>query len=125
MKKIAKFDDLMMRARSGEDIKLKEHGVNPTLYWAYQKSLDLKHRYLNFNDAIWDNQIPEIVQQLREAGKKKFTISSTYSGMTETIHEFIKNGCRLSGMTTVKTYTTNWETGENDIIPAFVLTIKE
>lgn len=125
MKKIAKFDDLMTRARNGEEIKFKEHGVNPTLYWAYQKSLDLKHRYLNFNDVIWDKDIPEIVNQLREAGKKKFTISSTFCGITTTIQEFIKNGCRLSGMTTVKSYTVNWETGEPEYIPAFVITIKE
>ncbi len=125
MKKVAKYEDIIKRAESGEQVSLKDEGVNATLYWAYRKSKDLGQKYLDFNDVIWDNQIPEIVEQLHEAGKKKFTISGGYTGMATTINEFIKNGCKLNGMTSIKSHTLDWETRENKIIPAFLLTIKE
>lgn len=125
MKKIAKIEELIARVNRGEEVKLNKEGVNPTLYWAYRESLELKQKYLDFHRTIWERDIPDIVKQMRADGKRKFTVSNTASGMTETIQEFIKNGCRLSGMTTLKSHTTNWQTGENDIIPAFLLTLKE
>ena len=125
MKKVTKYEDIIKRAESGEQVSLKNEGVNATLYWAYRKSKDLGHKYLDFNDVIWDNQRPEIVEQLREAGKKKFTISGTYTRITVTINEFIKNGCKLNGITSIKSHTLDWETQENEMIPAFLLTIKE
>lgn len=125
MKKIAKIEELIARVNRGEEVKLNKEGVNPTLYWAYRESLELKQKYLDFHRTIWERDIPDIIKQMRADGKRKFTVSSTTSGMTETIQEFIKNGCRLSGMTTVKSHATNWQTGENDIIPAFLLTLKE
>ena len=125
MKKIAKIEELIARVNRGEEVKLNKEGVNPTLYWAYRESLELKQKYLDFHRTIWERDIPDIVKQMRADGKRKFTVSNTASGMTETIQEFINNGCRLTGMTAVKSHTTNWQTGENDIIPAFLLTLKE
>ena len=113
MKKIEIFEKAM-----NEGGKLKEYGINSTLFAAYRDCQETGNEYIDFNDVIWDHDIPEIVKTLKENGISKFTISSTFSSLIETLAAFEKEGIRMEGLTEVNARYTDWKTGEKKRIPA-------
>ena len=121
MKRIAALD-----AAVGKEITFGELGVCRTFYWAYRNSLDAGTDDLDFEDVIWEQDIPDIVENCRRFEIKRFTISSRMSSLTETIAEFEKNGCRLIGLTQVPSRftetTADWEE-KRRINPAFEIKI--
>lgn len=114
MKEIKVFEE----ARAAECKNLCEAGINPTMYWAYFYSKEAGNDLIDFNEVIWDNDIPEIVRACREYGIREFTISTTMSSLIKTLAEFEKLGCKVFGIMQVKTRFDNFLTGKKDIIPA-------
>ena len=100
---------------------LREAGINPTMLWAYRDSQEAGSELLNFNEVIWDTDIAPIVEACREYGIHEFTVSSTFSSLIETLAEFEKLGCKLVGLTTVKTRFTNFITHEKEVKPAVLM----
>ena len=78
-------------------------GINRTLFWAYKISVESNNDYLNFNDAIWTDDIAPIVETCRKSNIKEFTISSTYAGVTTTLGDFEEHGCKVCGLTKANT----------------------
>ena len=78
-------------------------GINRTLFWAYEMSVENNNDYLNFNDAIWTDDIAPIVEACKKYEIKEFTISSTYAGLTMTLADFEKHGCKVCGLTKANT----------------------
>ena len=78
-------------------------GINRTLFWAYKISVESNNDYLNFNDAIWTDDIAPIVETCRKSNIKEFTISSTYAGVTTTLDDFEEHGCKVCGLTKANT----------------------
>ena len=113
MKHIEKLD-----AAQGKEITFEELDCNRTFYWAYRNSHEADTEILDFDDVIWEQDIPGIVESCRRFKIKRFTISCSMSSMAETIAEFEKNGCYLIGMAQVNTRFTDWE-GKRGIKPAF------
>lgn len=70
MKEITKFEDAI-RAQAKN---LKELGINHTLFWAYRQSRENGNELVDFNEVIWDEDIKEIVETLRENDIAEFTI---------------------------------------------------
>ena len=102
---------------------LKDAGIN---FWAYRTSKEESDNDLiDFNEAIWDYDIKEIADCLRAEGITEFTISSTFSGLIETLAAFEKEGICMNGLTTVNARHTDWQTGEHAKIPAIKMIVKE
>ena len=101
----------------------KDIGVQYTLGQAYLWSRDAGNELPNFAEVIWDYDIEPIVKACREYGIDHITISSTFSGLIATLAEFEKHGCRMDGLTKVKTNYTDWQTGEKQILPAILVRI--
>lgn len=102
MKRIARIDEAIRRAKAGERISLEEAGINATLFSAYKSSKNRELDEIDFNDVIWNYDVEDIVKELREAGCETFTISSTFSSLLETIWEFEQLGCRMDGLTQIE-----------------------
>lgn len=117
MKKIEAFETAI--ANQVKDIR--SIGINSTMFWAYRDSQEAEADLLNFSEVIWNEDIAPIVEACREYGIHEFTISSTFSSLIEVMAEFEKLGCKLAGLTTVKTRHTNWRTGEKEIKPAVLM----
>ena len=94
MKKIEIFEKAMNEGGS-----LKDYGINSTLFAAYRDCQETGNDNIDFNGVIWDYDIPEIVKALKENGISKFTISSTFSSLIETLAAFEKEGIRMAGLT--------------------------
>ena len=78
-------------------------GINRTLFWAYEMSLDNNNNYLNFAETIWTDDIAPIVEACKKYEIEEFTISSTCSGLTTTLADFEKHGCKVCGLTKANT----------------------
>lgn len=117
MKKIEAFEN----AIANQVRDLREIGINPTMFWAYRDSQEAESEMLNFSEVIWNDDIAPIVETCRENGIHEFTISSTFSSLIETMAEFEKLGCKLAGLTTVKTRYTDFRTGEKEVKPAVLM----
>ena len=97
---------------------LREAGINPTLFWAYRDSKECGNERIDFSECIWEKDIEEIANGLKENGIYEFTISSTCSGLIETLAEFEKHGFQMAGLIEVNAKYTDWETGKYKIVPA-------
>ena len=91
MKKIEIFEKAM-----NEGVRLKDYGINSTLFAAYRSCLETGNEYIDFNGVIWDYDIPEIIKALKENGISEFTISSTFSSLIETLAAFDKEGIKMA-----------------------------
>lgn len=119
MKEIEIFEQVI---NSEKPVDLRKAGINKTMFWAYRSSVEAGNDLLNFDDAIWDEDIPEIVEICKEADITEFTISSTFSGLIETLDLFEAHGWEMNGLTRVKSKHTDWSTKERVIIPAIKMT---
>ena len=97
----------------------KDTDINQTFGQAYFSAQRTGNELLDFNEVIWENDIDQILENCRRFGITEFTVSSTYSGMIETIAELDKKGCKLAGLTEVKAPYTDFMTNEPKIVPAF------
>lgn len=121
MKEIKAFE----KAMESKTRNLKEAGINATLFWAYRTSKEESgNDLIDFNEVIWDYDIKEIANTLREEGIREFTISSTFSGLIETLAEFEKQDIHMNGLTTVNARYTDWQTGERAKISAIKMEVR-
>ena len=113
----------LLEAAQGKEITFEELDCNRTFYWAYRNSREADTETLDFEDVIWERDIPEIVESCRRFEINRFTISCGMSSMAETIWAFEKNGCCLIGMTEVNTRFDDWKTGQRGRKPAFEIRV--
>lgn len=106
-----------------QNANLKEWGINRTFYWAYRIALTTNNETIDFEDVIWDQDVEEIIKHCKEFNIKKITISSSYSGVIQTIGLFEDNGCKVTGMKKVKSQHTDFYTQEYKIINAIEIEI--
>ena len=121
MKKIELFE----KAIAEQAASLKEWGINPTLFWAYRNSITAGNDRIDFGEAIWDSEVGEITETLKENGITEFTISSTFSSLIPTLAEFAKHGFQMAGLTEVKANYTDFQTQERAVIPAIRMAAEE
>lgn len=121
MKKIELFE----RAIAEQAGSLKEWGINATLFWAYRNSITAGNDRIDFGEAIWDSEVGEITETLKENGITEFTISSTFFSLIPTLAEFAKHGFQMAGLTEVKANYTDFQTQERAVIPAIQMAAEE
>ena len=114
MKKIMAFEQAIENKVSS----LREAGINPTLFWAYRNSIEAENEKIDFSECIWEKEIEDIVNCLKENGIYEFTISSTFSGLIETLEVFEKHGYQMAGLTKVNANHKDWRSNKRAIIPA-------
>ena len=121
MKRIELFEKAIAEKAAG----LKDWGINPTLFWAYRNSITAGNDRIDFGEAIWDSEVGEITETLKENGITEFTISSTFSSLIPTLAEFAKHGFQMAGLTEVKANYTDFQTQERAVIPAIQMAAEE
>ena len=99
----------------------REMGINRTMFWAVRRRKETGNRLLDFNEAITDSEIPEIVDTLLRMKEKQFTISSEFSGLIRTLKEFEKYNAHILSLTEVNSIHKDFETDEHERIPALLI----
>ena len=110
-------------AARGTKVSFEELGVHRTFFWAYIHSHEADTETLDFEDVIWEQDIPGIIESCRRFEISRFTISCPMSSMAETIWELEKHGCKLVGMTRVNGRFDDFRTGERETKPAFEIEV--
>lgn len=77
------------------------------------------NEFIDFTCAIFHPE--KISAELDALGIDTFTISGGWSGAAETIAEFEKLGFKLMGLVYVASQSVNFESGERERVPAFLL----
>ena len=114
----------MEKIKLFEDFKNKEvhdffnDGINPTMYWAYRKSVSAGNDILDFNDVIWEHDIQPIVDTCNKVGITEFTISSNFTGLLRTLYELDKRGFKVVGITEVRANYMDFYKEDKAIVPA-------
>ena len=114
MKKIEAFE----KAIENKVGDLRKEGINPTLFWAYRTLEETGNDKIDFNEVIWEYEIEDIANCLKENGISEFTISSTFSSLIETLAEFQKHGFQMAGLTEVNARYKEVGSNEKKRIPA-------
>jgi len=115
MKRIERIEKGLVEKNNWSEI-----GINATLGWAYIYSKEADNDVPNFAECIWDDEIPEIVEQMKELDIHEFTISSTFSGLIQTIVTFEDLGCTLEGTVQINE---RYAREKGSTIPAFKMSI--
>ena len=118
MKKIEKLEQAKQQKAN-----FKEWGINPTFYWAYQKTLDINNETIDFEDVVWEKDVEQIIRHCKEFHIKTITISSNFSGAIQILGMFADNGCKIKGMKKVFSQYTEFMTHKNNIINAVEIEI--
>ena len=85
----------------------EKNEINRTLYFAYEKSKKAANELIDFDDIIWANDVEAIVNTLKENEIKEFTISCHFCDLIDRLADFDKFGCRMNGVTEVKSSPRN------------------
>ena len=78
---------------------------------------------LDISGIIWEKDIPAKVKAMKEAGISEFTVSDTSCRIAETLAVFEANGAKLQGLTYIDSGWCDFETGEPQMKPAFLMKI--
>ena len=93
----------------------------PQKIWAmYKNSQDNKNQYIDFSDAIWDNEVEQIIKTLKDNGIEYFTFSSTWSSAVKIAWLFKQNGCSLEGLIEINENIDDFETRKIKKTPAYL-----
>lgn len=69
-----------------------------------ERAYECKRDMPDLHDCIWEESIPQTVENFRKFGVSCFTVSSGYSSMNKTVWTFTQQpGVRLMGMTEIVT----------------------
>lgn len=98
--------------------------INYNLACAYKESLDAENQFLNFSGALFDQELPEILGELDDAGIDTITISSTFSGLLGILAKFEQDYWIVEGMTEVRANYKDIQTGRAALVPALILHYK-
>jgi hypothetical protein len=96
VKIMLKINEIENACKSEE--AFKKANINNTFYWAYRRSVDKGLDIIDFTEVIWPSEIDEIISQLKKYEIKQFALSTTFSGLLETVQSFIDKGCTLGSM---------------------------
>ncbi len=99
----------------------RKTAINHTAYYAVKKRRESGNKLIDFDDAIFDNDVPEIVDTLKRMGETEFTISSGFSRLVNTLSNFAKFGANIKGLTEVNSVYTNCITGKREKVPAILM----
>lgn len=93
------------------------------VYRLYEDAVECGNEYIDLNDAIWEKDVADLIQNLRENGVEHFTFSSTWSGAVEIAWLFTQNGCTLEGLVEINSRHTDTFTGEREKVHGYLFAI--
>ena len=88
---------------------------------AIEQSQEAGNELLDLNDTIWEDEMDEIVAEMKERNILEFTISNTSTGLLETLNAFEVRGAKIICMAKVNSPYKNFSTGERKKLNAIKL----
>ena len=77
-------------------------------YRAFAQSIVRKEDELEMDDFLWDKEVKDFIDALREAGIKTFVYTNQSTAVMENLHAFAAQGCTMLGLCTITRQETRW-----------------
>jgi phosphoglycolate phosphatase-like HAD superfamily hydrolase len=77
-------------------------------YRAWRSSIDRKEDEIEMDDFLWDKEVGDFINALRQAGIATFVYTNQSTAVMENIHAFAAEGCRLEGLCTITRQENRW-----------------
>lgn len=101
----------------------RNRDTNVTLLQAYRAARECGNERIDFFDVVWDYDVKPVVDACREVGVTEITVSSTMSGLVETLDQFVELGCAVGGIVKVRRHYKDWGSDDYKEIPAVLIKI--
>jgi hypothetical protein len=79
---------------------------------AWKSSLSRSEDEIEMDDFLWEGEVHDFVEALREAGFTSFVYTNQSTAVMENLHQLAAEGCRLEGLCTITRQENRW--GEED-----------
>lgn len=63
-------------------------------------------------DSLWENEVADFVQSLKNAGIQSFVYTAQSTAVMENLHELVDAGCKMEGLCTIT--KTEWAFGKDE-----------
>jgi len=71
-------------------------------YWAWRYTKENELDTFTLNDFIWDRDVKDFADTLREAGVNEFIYTCTSTALMDNIHDLEANGWKMTGLWELK-----------------------
>ena len=71
-------------------------------YRAWSRSLELENEELELDDFLWEREVADFVDCIKQAGIDTFIYTNQSTAVMENLHSFEKEGYRMDGLCTIK-----------------------
>ena len=95
-------DELKAWHKENDGIKFPFAQGAVKAYRAYYQSKENEQDELEMSDFLWDNEVHDFVETLRQAGIESFIYTNESTACMENLHAFAAEGCTLAGLATTK-----------------------
>ncbi len=98
------WDSEEYKAWKSEDAQIKypfAYGAVKA-FRAYWQSNENEQEELEMSDFLWDYEVHDFIEALRQAGIESFVYTNESTACMENLHAFVAEGCTLAGLATVK-----------------------
>lgn len=77
-------------------------------YRAWASSISRKEDELEMDDFLWDKEVADFIDTLRQAGITSFVYTNQSTAVMENLHAFAAQGCTMMGLCTITRQETRW-----------------
>ena len=75
---------------------------------AWKTSIQRSEDEVEMDDFLWESEVHDFVEALREAGFQTFVYTNQSTAVMENLHQFAAEGCRLEGLCTITRRENRW-----------------
>jgi hypothetical protein len=102
---------------------LAESRAFQRVYRMYESSMNRGNAAIDINEVIWDKDLDDLMDAMKENGITRFTYSSEWSSAVLTAWKFIEAGWKLVGMEMINGCNTDYSEKSYVKVPAYVFSI--
>ena len=77
-------------------------------YRAWKTSIQRSEDEVEMDDFLWESEVHDFVEALREAGFQTFVYTNQSTAVMENLHQLAAEGCRLEGLCTITRKENRW-----------------
>ncbi len=77
-------------------------------YRAWANSTSRQEDELELDDFLWEKEVRDFIETLREAGVETFVYTNQSTAVMENLHAFAAQGCTMTGLCTITRQETRW-----------------
>ena len=77
-------------------------------YRAWAASLKRQEEELEMDDYLWEKEVGDFIEALRQAGIRTFVYTNQSTAVMENLHAFAAQDCAMEGLCTITRQETRW-----------------